>query len=278
MDESSTSGINPAHIAGTDFIMLHLDLLDELDGDFHAALLLARIQFRAGTDGWWEADQERVQQDTRLSEHQLRRALKVLREAGYVETRRQSPYDPTLKYRVILAETPATTVTEESSITSPEESPSVNEDFTDTVTEDFTLTPSSKNIEEQKQEPPLPPKGGNVAMVDSSFDEFWKAYPRKDAKQPARKKWERLLKKHDAGMLIHAAVNYRQWCEREGKANELILLPTTWMNQERWNDERVNLPSQPLEKSRTQEWLELAQELWDNENGSQTSNPLQLEG
>lgn len=274
VNQSSTPGANPEHIAGTDFVMIHMDLLDELGGDFHAALLFARIQFRAGTDGWWEATRARILEDTRMTEYQFKQALRTLKDAGYVQTERVAAYNATLRYRVIIAATveKAHSAVSTSDISPPEMANSAVSEMANSAVSTVT-----KNSEEQQQEPPLPPQGGDVEIVDSSFDEFWKAYPRKDAKKPAQKKWASLIRKHDAGMLIHAAVCYRQWCEREGKANDLILLPTTWMNQERWNDERVNKPVH-VEKSNTEHWADLAQELWDNENGSQTSNPLQLEG
>jgi hypothetical protein len=258
--DQPTAGANPAHIAGTDFIMLHMDFLDDLNGDFQAALLFARIQFRAGTDGWWEATQERVQEDTRLSEHQLRRALNVLRDAGYVETRRRSAYDPTLKYRVILAETPETTVNEDSTVTRTEESRPVTEDFPVTVNEDFTVTTSSKNIEEQKQEPPI---------VPTDFDEFWKAYPRKKQRGQAEKTWSKVVKTTDPAVIICGAVQFRQWCEQDGKDAQFIPYPSTWLNGKGWLDER-----DPTPLTKQDAWVALFAETLDNEN----SQTLQLEG
>src|SRR5689334_21161959 len=100
------NGINPAHIAGTNFVMLHLDLLDDLDGDFYAALLFDRIKFRAGTDGWWTATRAQVIEDTRLTEAKFKRALQKLRDAGYVQTERVAAYDARLRYGVIIAAIP----------------------------------------------------------------------------------------------------------------------------------------------------------------------------
>lgn len=264
MDESS-KGVNPSHVAGTDFVMVHMDLLDELGGDFHAAILFARIQFRAGTDGWWEATQERVLADTRLTAHQLRRALGVLRDAGYVETVRLRPYDPTLKYRVLIAENTETTVNEDFTITRTRETKSREREIHEHMTEDFTITPSSKNVEEQKKEPPVVPNG---------FDEFYKAYPRKKQRGQAEKAWTKAVKHTDPSVIVAGAVQFRQWCERDRKEAQFIPYPSTWLNGKGWLDERDPEPLTAAER-RQQGFADLLSEFAYNES---VPNPLELEG
>lgn len=140
----STHGVDPGWIAGNDFIQLHLDLVDALDGDFHAALLLDRIKFRAGTE-WWTATREEMQAATRLSEWQLRKAANKLRDLGFIESERISAYNPIMRWRVIIAET---TVNEESSITTMSDPQSPAEESSTTRESDSPSLPLSKNSKE----------------------------------------------------------------------------------------------------------------------------------
>ena len=70
------------------------------------------------------------------------------------------------------------------------------------------------------------------------FDQFWKSYPRKVGKPAALKAFKRL--NVDAVLLttilkaIDAQKRTEQW-SRDG--GQYIPHPTTWLNQERWNDE-----------------------------------------
>lgn len=79
--------------------------------------------------------------------------------------------------------------------------------------------------------------------VPDGFDEFWRAYPRRDAKQDAIKAW-RLLNPNDEtrkGML--AALDWQRcqpgWRKDGGR---FIPLAATWIRGRRWEDE----PLQPL--------------------------------
>ena len=72
------------------------------------------------------------------------------------------------------------------------------------------------------------------------FDEFWKAYPRKESKPTARKAFDRinpddeLLKKMIAS--IERWKGSSQWQEDGGR---YIPYPATWLNQQRWEDEPI---------------------------------------
>lgn len=260
--DNDTAGVPAHHIAGTNFIMVHLDLVDDLDGDFLAALLLDRIRFRAGS-GWWTATYADLIEDTRLSEHQVKRCLKKLREVGYLESKRVSPYDPTQMFRLVVCEECAETdVKVKSTDTIGSQTPPVREDSTDTVGPESPALPLTKNSRELSKNPPISP---------NAFDEFWTAYPRKEGKGQARPAFNRAEKKVGAAVIIAATVEYRQWCESEGKEKRFIPMPSTWLNGERWSDERVSTQ----EPDRMQGHLAHIRELWENEA---VENPRQLEG
>jgi len=75
-------------------------------------------------------------------------------------------------------------------------------------------------------------------IMEIRFDKFWRIYPQKIGKKPARKSFFRIAP--DDGLLetmiaaIHTAMQTPQWRKSSGK---YIPMPATWLNQERWNDE-----------------------------------------
>ena len=73
---------------------------------------------------------------------------------------------------------------------------------------------------------------------DIYFDRFWESYPRKEAKQTARRAFEKL--NPDEALLqtmLEAIERFKgtaQWKEENGR---FIPHPATWINQKRWEDE-----------------------------------------
>lgn len=71
--------------------------------------------------------------------------------------------------------------------------------------------------------------------ADTAFDEFWKTYPRREAKAAARKAWDKALSRASPDTIITAAAVYRDLPGREQKFTKQ---PATWLNQDCWLDER----------------------------------------
>lgn len=71
------------------------------------------------------------------------------------------------------------------------------------------------------------------------FEEFWKAYPKKKAKEAARKAWVKLKPDETLGKEIIQAVmesaKTKDWLKENGK---YIPYPATYLNGKRWEDER----------------------------------------
>jgi hypothetical protein len=71
---------------------------------------------------------------------------------------------------------------------------------------------------------------------DASFDEFWKLYPRREAKADAIKAWRKVKESEHADILaavpIHTAST--AWQKEDGR---FIPLPASWLNARRWEDE-----------------------------------------
>ena len=74
------------------------------------------------------------------------------------------------------------------------------------------------------------------------FDEFWAAYPKKKAKEAARKAWEKLKPDESLGKAIIKAVEEakrsKDWKKEKG---QYIPHPATYLNGKRWEDERGDM-------------------------------------
>ena len=82
--------------------------------------------------------------------------------------------------------------------------------------------------------------GKNEKNIDiyTSFSEFWNAYPRKVGKKAAMLKYNRIRPELHAKIMaaLEAHKQSKQW-----QNPMYIPHPTTWLNQERWDDEGVTL-------------------------------------
>jgi DNA-binding transcriptional ArsR family regulator len=70
----------------------------------------------------------------------------------------------------------------------------------------------------------------------ASFEEFYAAYPRREAMTKASEAFAKAAKKIPAAQLVAAAIAYRDHPNRSQNPKYLPL-PATWLNQERWTDE-----------------------------------------
>ena len=70
--------------------------------------------------------------------------------------------------------------------------------------------------------------------INYEFESFWKIYPRKIGKGLARKAYEKALKKNGVEKINSAAVVFAE--NSKSKDPKFIPHPSTWLNQERWDD------------------------------------------
>lgn len=79
-------------------------------------------------------------------------------------------------------------------------------------------------------------KDKTTSYLSSEFDDFWKQYPRKVGKGAALKAYAKARKENDHATLIGAIAAQRTW----GIWTEDRFIPhaSTWLNEQRWSDER----------------------------------------
>lgn len=213
------------------------------------ALVLSNVGEWNATLTWLVAQSDH---DGRVA---VQAALNELTEYGYRSVHQESDRKGRLHTIVTWKHEP------ELSVTRPAENPTdgkPDERKTRAPLEHHSL---EQHIEEQQEDKNFP----------ALFDEFWKAYPRKKDKGHGRKAWAKAVKTTDPALIIGAAVAFRQWCEAEGTEPEFIPYPATWLNGERWLDER-DAPK----RDRMDAHIAHIQELWENQG---VDNPhKQLEG
>ena len=71
-----------------------------------------------------------------------------------------------------------------------------------------------------------------------TFEQFWQQFPKKVGKLTARRSWEKLSQENQQKAL-EAIVEHRKYWSAKGTEWEFIPHASTWLNQERFEDELV---------------------------------------
>lgn len=215
-------GLDPSLLIAGDFVLVRHALVDALDGDFPAAILLQRIQWRCERDGAWAATRLDLERETRLSEWQVKRALKLLLDRGYIVAERASAWDSTKVWRVVL-DSPS----RDGGILHPE----LAEPSTRQVAE--SSIPSSQTAE-TKDETKNPPAADAAEL---GFPEFWALAVRKTGKGDALAKWRKLAPDVRMVALQAWTIAVAAWATWPEDRRSFIPHPATWLGQRRWEDE-----------------------------------------
>ena len=83
-------------------------------------------------------------------------------------------------------------------------------------------------------------EGMNKRLVQTSFERFWKVYPRRDGKKKAQEAFEKALKAADIEVILEGVNKYIAFLKTTTQATAMAV---TWLNGERWNDEIVSVPN-----------------------------------
>lgn len=78
----------------------------------------------------------------------------------------------------------------------------------------------------------------NVNKTNVDFENFWQSYPNKKAKGAAFQSWCKIKpNKEFADKIINAVKIQKTWPEWIKDNGQFIPMPSTWLNQKRWDDE-----------------------------------------
>jgi len=108
---------------------------------------------------------------------------------------------------------------------------------TDAIPEARSQKPEARDQKGDSESPPTRSKSPKID--DAEFDQFWRVYPRREAKGAARKAYERARKTITAEIIVEGAIRYAR--ERAHEDPKYTKHPATWLNGECWGDE----PRQP---------------------------------
>lgn len=92
--------------------------------------------------------------------------------------------------------------------------------------------------DKEKDIPPISPQGEGKQVDDPQFDSFWKLYPKKKAKEDARKAWNKLKPDGELYTAIMRSLSLQkkspEWIKDNG---QYAPYPATWLRGRRWEDE-----------------------------------------
>lgn len=173
----------------------------------------------------------------------VRTALIELEEAGYLERTRQRDERGRLgDTDYVLHNEPASgSPTSENSTLANQRQ--INKDIINNLSNTPPIAPptgepGARSGKGSRREPKAEP-----GWKPERWDAFWDAYPRHEGKQKAIAAWDRL--KPDDRLLTKMALGLaRQLASEEWNRGIGIPHASTWLNQQRWEDEGLRLPVQ----------------------------------
>ena len=256
-------------MSGDSFTKRKLDWLDQVAADrgvsataFKTAYIIATAFLNRQSNDAWPA-QDKLAAKIGITPRALRDATGQLVERGHLAVTvskgpgRSNHYRPILKYRKPASDIQQPEYRNAASSIEPRENrnhtsgitpgkpeatflfPEVNTGSLASEYRKFDVEntgsqlPTNPFIEpiEEPSERYMPP------IVDGSFDEFWRAYPRKKGKIAAEKAFAKVISKNlaTADELIAGARRYA--AERDGQEGRFTKYPAGWLNEGRWADE-----------------------------------------
>jgi hypothetical protein len=82
-------------------------------------------------------------------------------------------------------------------------------------------------------------EGGEVQEFPQDFIAFWAEYPKKKGKLAALKAWKNAKTKPALEAIISAVKLQKTWPDWMKDGGQYIPMPSTWLNQGRWDDRRT---------------------------------------
>lgn len=193
--------------------------------------------------------------ELRLSVKSVRTALKHLKDTGEIEvkTARRGTVITVIKWEIYQCRENEIDILEDIDEDKPETQPAGKGQAEGTQRADKgqakgSLGATNKNIKKERIKEiytPLTPLEGEGVSVHRRFDQFWQEYPKKAAKQYARKAWNRIKPDEELFEKMLKALREQRQSEQWQKDNgRFIPNPATWLNGGYWENE----PSAPARR------------------------------
>lgn len=215
-----------------------------------AKLLYSDITALCNKKGYCDATNDYFATQFGKSKRTISATVGALADAGYICIQVERDASNAVVARKIWVQANARAAAEKVHTPIEENFHRYREKLPDPMEENFYQYNRKNNT--RKNNTPIVPKGD-----DGLFDEFWAAYPKHVAKQPARRAFERL--KPDRALLdkMLAALRWQtqseQWTKDGGR---YVPNPATWLNARRWEDEPEGSPTPPTKQEGSgRKWL-----------------------
>ena len=223
---------------------------DERLSDF-AKLLYSDITALCNKKGYCDATNDYFATQFGKSKRTISATVGALADAGYICIEVERDASNAVVARKIWVQANARAAAEKVQTPMEENFHRYREKLPDPMEENFYQYNRKNNTSKNT---PIVPKGD-----DGLFDEFWSAYPKHVAKQPARRAFDRL--KPDRALLdkMLAALRWQTQSEQWTKDGaRYVPNPATWLNNRRWEDEPEGSPTPstlPERKEDAYTWL-----------------------
>jgi len=197
----------------------------------------------------WQTSATQLAIEGKEGRDAIRSALNELEAAGYVERIRTQDGRGQWHTTTVVADVPREKTVADSQSPTPENPSSVplgetvsplvapETDSQASVSQALKEEPKKKNQElsSASADQSAETTDGSASVV-SAFDRFWAAYPRtRDvSKKVARQKFTIAARTTPADWIVRAAGRFAEICAAEGKQEQFIPHPATWLNQERY--------------------------------------------
>lgn len=234
------------------FSILTADVRYDVSLSDFAKLLYSDITALCNHRGYCNATNDYFATRFCKSKRTISATVTALADAGYILIEIERNEKNEILERKIWVQTNARATVEKAQIPIEENFHRYGENLPDPMEENFYIYNRKNNT--SKNNTPIVPKED-----DGLFDEFWSAYPKHVAQQPARKAFARL---HPNRELLDKMLNALQWqkqtenWQRDG--HRYVPNPATWLNGRRWEDEPEEQPPtspQPSPEGSKRKWL-----------------------
>lgn len=207
----------------------------------NAAIVYARITWRAERTGRWVATHQQIAEETGLAPRAVKTATALLRERGWIAAEQGGGYDRTSAWVLITAGQAQGT----ESVSCKVQNPSLPRDQIAHFEGTESVISSLETVE-TTTDPPIPPVLSVVPDTDAEFDAFWEHYPRKVGKKAARAAFTKARRTTPLEPIARGLL-----AQLPGmRATELryVKHPASWLNGEAWGD--VPEHAAPAERGR----------------------------
>lgn len=162
--------------------------------------------------------QQKLAEDTFLTDRTVRSAIRWLVEHGYLEVQAR----PNSSNLYVFTSMKETDMDHEEKFSSEVVSNITRLDIAKRSIANTTITSSEKSA--HPHDTPF-------------FLAFWQAYPRRVAKGAARTAFAKAAKFANPNDIVQGAIAFAAYCEERGTEKQYIPHASTWLNAERWEDD-----------------------------------------